>query len=160
MAKRSLLTGIVLLAVAGLTGCSSGPTISELGPQLQQEGTQQLDAAADYSGVDGVKPTITEDASKDVPCGDGKVKRVFAGSFPFEPGASLDTTFDLAFISLRGRIDGKRYDLVTQPDKEDLTRREAVFAGKDDNKLTLTFVFTGGATPTFALRGETACLEA
>ena len=134
--------------------------MSELGPELREEGTKQLAEAADFSGDDGVKPTITEDASKDVPCGDGKVKRVFAGSFPFDSSASLDTTFDLAFISLRGRIESKRYSLVAQPDTEVVTRREAVFTGKDDNKVTLTFVFTGGATPIFALRGETACLDA
>lgn len=159
MAKRWLLTGIVLLAGAGLTGCSSGPKAAELGAELQKEGTQQLETGASLSGADGVKPTITEDASKDVPCADGKVKRVFAGSFPFKPGASLDTTFDLAWAALRGRLDDKRYDLVTRPDDEDTTRREAVFAGKDDYKVTLRFIFTGGVTPTFALQGETACLD-
>ncbi|WP_405055919.1 hypothetical protein OG474_24625 [Kribbella sp. NBC_01505] len=149
----------MLLAGVGLTGCSSGPKVSELGAELQQEGKAQLTAAADFNGADGVQPTITEDASKDVSCGDGKVKRVFAGSFLFRPNPDIDQTFDFAFTALRGRLDQNRYDLTTRPDADDTARREAVFAGQDRYKVTLRFVFTGGAEPAFALQGETACLD-
>jgi hypothetical protein len=159
MVKTWLFAGVVLLAGPGLVGCSSGPTVSELGGQMQKDGTELLDRAAESQGVEGVKPTITDDASKDVPCGDGKVKRVFAGSFPFMKRDKVDTTFDLAFSITLGQLDKERYELTQEPDSDDLARREFVLTGKDDLKVTFTFTFTGGAAPAAALRGETACLK-
>jgi outer membrane murein-binding lipoprotein Lpp len=160
MVKTCLLAGVVLLTGAGLTGCTSEPKASELAAQLKQVGTEQLDEAADTEAADGVKPTMTEDASKDVSCGDGKVKRVFAGSFPFKPNPDVDSTFDLAFKSVLGAMDTERYPLTKKPESDDLNGREFVFTGKDKDKVTFTFTFTAGATPTLALRGETACLDA
>ena len=152
------LAGVVL-AAPGLVGCTSGPTLSELGAQLQQDGTQALDEAAKSEAAAGVEPTITDDASKDVSCGDGKAKRVLAGSFPFSTNRDLDTTFDLAWVAVLGRIDRDRYKLTKEPDSADLARREFVLTGQDDVKMTLTFTFSGGASPVLALRGETACLK-
>lgn len=121
-----------------------------------------LTEVADTSAVDGTVPTVTEDASKDIPCGDAKVKRVFAGSFPFEPHSDLDNTFDFGFSAVWAAIDTERYgyDFHQGYDNDDLVGRKFTFTGKDDYKVTLTFVFTAGKTPTFALHGETACLNA
>ena len=126
---------------------------------MQKDGTALLDASAGFGAAEGVKPTITDDASKDVPCGDGKVKRVYAGSFPFKASPDMDTTFDLTFAITVGHLDTGRYEITKEPDSDDVVRREFVFTGKDDLKVTFTFAFTGGASPISTLRGETACLK-
>jgi hypothetical protein len=159
MVKTWMLAGVVLLAGPGLVGCTSGPKASELGGELQKDATALLDQSAESQGLDGAKPTITDDASKDVPCGDGKVKRVFAGSFPFMKRPDVDATFDFAFKIVLADLDTERYELTREPDSDDLARREFVATGKDDHKITLTFTLTGGTAPTFALHGETACLK-
>lgn len=154
-----MLAGVVLLAAPGLVGCTSGPKLSELAGDLQKDGTALIDDAARVEGVEGVKPTITDDASKDVSCDDGKVKRVLAGSFPFKPRPDVDASFDFAFNAVLAHLDMERYELTKEPDSDDLSRREFVATGKDDLKVTMTFTFTGGSAPVFALRGETACLK-
>lgn len=150
--------GVVLMA--SLAACTGGPSLSELGSRLQKDGSALLDGAADSEGADGVKPTVTDDGTKDVACPDGKVRRVYAGSFPFKPNSDVDTTFDLAFKSVLGQLDNERYELTKPPDSDDLTRREFVATSKDDDGgITLTVTFTANSAPTFALRGETKCVD-
>jgi hypothetical protein len=158
MVKTWLLAGVVLLAVPGLVGCSSEPKASALGPELQRDGTTLLEGVADIEHG-GKKPIITDDASKDVPCGDGKVQRVFAGSAPLQPYADIDTIFDLSYNRALYFLDDERYDLTKRADSDDLARREFVATGKEELKVTLNFTFTAGVVPTLTLRGETACLE-
>jgi len=157
---RRRLAGIALgsTLLLGTSACG-GPSVSEVGSQLQRDGSDVLTKAVETEAADGVQPTITEDGSKDEACPDGKVKRVYAGSFPFEPNADVDTTFDLAFKSVLGQLDDERYELTRQPDSDDLNRREFVATSKDDGNITLTVTFTAGQVPTFALRGETKCLS-
>jgi hypothetical protein len=154
------LAGIALasLLLSTTTACG-GPTASELGSQLQRDAADLLTKAAGSEADDGVKPTITDDGAKDVACSDGKVKRVYAGSFPFKPNSDVDTTFDLAFKSVLGQLDDERYELTRPPDSDDPNRREFVATSKDDGNITLTVTFTASPAPTFALRGETTCVS-
>ncbi|TDD58300.1 hypothetical protein E1263_20000 [Kribbella antibiotica] len=159
MVKRWLVTGVVLLAGVGLTGCAKGSTLAELGSEIKQVGTEQLTEAADTGAVKGTAPVITDDASADVPCGSGKAKRVFAGSFPYKPDPDIDTTLDFGYKAVLATMDTGRYKLTKEPDSDDTKRREFVFTGQEEHKVTFTFVLTGGAAPSLALRAETACLD-
>jgi hypothetical protein len=87
------------------------------------------------------------------------VKRVFAGTFPFEPNPDVDTTFDLAYKTAFGLLDSERYELTQRPDADNLVGREFVLTGKDDLKVTVKFTFTGGTAQIFAMRAETDCLK-
>ena len=84
---------------------------------------------------------------------------MFAGSFPYKPGSDVDATLDFGYKAVLATMDTSRYKLTKEPDSDDTKRREFVFTGQDEHKMAFTFVLTGGAAPTLALRAETACLD-
>ncbi|GAA0441483.1 hypothetical protein Acor_72630 [Acrocarpospora corrugata] len=71
---RSCLTG--LLAAVAAAGCSAGPSLEEAGARLAADGRHVM--AWDDWVDESVQ--ITNPATTDVPCGDGKFKRVFTAA--------------------------------------------------------------------------------
>jgi hypothetical protein len=106
-------------------------------------------------GLEGSQPTVKQDAGTDVPCGDGKAKRVFEASLPVRTSADLDNTLQGADNAVLANVHG--YTIKTQPNNDELVRREMILRA-DDYPATLTVVVTAAPVPTLTLSGETDCL--
>jgi hypothetical protein len=152
------LAGIALagLLLGTATACGA-PKLSEEGPWFQQNAQAMLDELADRTAAEGSTPTVKQDATTDVSCGDGKAKRVFEASMPLKLSAELDNTFDFAVTAVSAAEDG--YTIKTSPDSDDLVRRELTLRA-DEHPATITVVLTAKPVPTLTLTGETDCLEA
>jgi hypothetical protein len=152
------LAGIALasLLLFTTTACG-GPKLSEEGPWFQQNAQAMLDELADGSAAEGSTPTVKQDATTDVSCGDGKAKRAFEASMPLKLSAELDTTFDFAVTAVSAAEDG--YTIKTFPHSDDLVRREMTLRA-DEHPATMTAVLTAKPVPTLTLTGETDCLNA
>jgi hypothetical protein len=156
--------GVLILSsavLAGTAACTSGPKLAEVGPRFQQNAQALIDKLADRRGVEGSKPTVKQDAGTDVPCGDGKAKRVFDASVPLQLGSSLDNTFDQTIDTVGAELVSIGYSIKTRPDSDDLSRREmAIGSDSDDNPATMHVILTATPSPLVTLTGETSCLDA
>jgi hypothetical protein len=151
----ALVLGGVLLV--GVTSCGGGTKLAEVGPKFQQDAPTVLTKVAERRGLEGSKPAVKQDAGTDVPCGDGKAKRVFEGSLPLRTSAKIDDTFDGTIDTVLANVSG--YTVKTQPSSDDPVRREMTLHA-DKYPATLTVVLTATPVPTLTLSGETDCLSA
>jgi hypothetical protein len=148
-----VLSGVLLF---GTTSCG-GPKVADIGPRLQQDLQALLGSVADDVGLKGSQPTVKQDAGTDVPCGDGKAKRVFEATLPVRTSADLDNTLQLADNAVLANVRG--YTIKTPANNDDLVRREMTLRA-DDYPATLAVVVTAAPVPTLTLSGETDCLKA
>jgi hypothetical protein len=151
--------GVLVLGGAMLFGVTScgGPKLADAGPRLKQDMQALLGNVAHDRGLEGSQPTVKQDAGVDVPCGDGKAKRVFEASLPVRTSADLDNTLQGADNAVLANVRG--YTIKTQANNDDLVRREMILRA-DDYPATLTVVVTAAPAPTLTLSGETDCLSA
>ncbi|HEY0690136.1 MAG TPA: hypothetical protein VGD71_13975 [Kribbella sp.] len=152
--------GVLVLGGAmlfGATSCGGGTKLAEVGPKFQQDAQTVLTKVSAARGLAGSKPTVKQDAGTDVPCGDGKAKRVFEASLPLRTSAKIDDTFDGTVDTVLANVSG--YTVKTQPSSDDPVRREMTLRA-DQSPATLTAVLTATPVPTLTLGGETDCLSA
>jgi len=145
------------MLIFSTTACTSGPKLSEDGPRFQQAAQTVLDDAIRFRVVEGDKPTVKQDATTDVSCGDDTAKRVFEASVPLNVAISVDNAFDLTMSSVMGSAKG--YSIETWPDSDDPDRRELTMRA-GDYPATIKAVVTAKPVPTLTLTGETDCLTA
>jgi hypothetical protein len=94
-----LLTAAGALAlVLGVTACSAskddGPSSSASGARLRSDARTALDAMAANAGVKIPAYTVTENATTDIRCGDGKAKRTFSAR-QIRPWTGTPTASDM-----------------------------------------------------------------
>ncbi|GAA1007361.1 hypothetical protein Aple_018070 [Acrocarpospora pleiomorpha] len=152
---RNCLVG--LLAVVAATGCSSGLSLQEAGAQLAADGKAVMawDDWVDES------INITNTAASDVPCGDGKVKRVFTavGQLPTlnpDPDNKLDgATRDIGY-SFAER--GYERD-VSGPSQADVLPTRTIVWVKEAAGLRFSFTVSLPSDTRIAaqINGETRC---
>lgn len=147
------LSSVVLL---GATACG-GAKLDEVGPRFQQDVQRAFERFVEIRSLDGSSPTVKQDARVDIACADGKAKRVFEASVPIQLSAKLDDTLDNATFIALGISNG--YSIQTQPDMDDLVRREMTMRA-DEYPATLKAVVVAAPVPTLTLSGETDCIDA
>lgn len=143
-AWRALTASLIVLFV--LAGCGGAdipevPTAAEAGATLKDHITRTLD------GAQAKDVKVTDPGGKDVPCGEGKVKRTYAATAR-DPFASRDLNLTLlAMVGALGLV--AKYELT----ESNSNNTEAV--NKD---LHLRIVLTVPAKGEMVARGETECL--
>ncbi|GIH90795.1 hypothetical protein ACFFMN_26440 [Planobispora siamensis] len=148
----------VVSALAVMTGCSSGPSLEDAAAELQKD-TQRLETDDVFKNPLS-KLNILERPDKDIPCGNGKFRRILRATADYERKApDVDGHLDLAQTLMENtlaQLFGYKleYDF-SQTDKEDgrLIRGE-----KKDLGITVT-VDVLPDSPTWRLRSETPCLS-
>ncbi|MFC4116204.1 hypothetical protein [Nonomuraea zeae] len=141
---------VSLTVLFTLTGCVAStapevPTAAQAGETLKDHITRTL-TKAQAKDVE-----VTDAGGKDIPCGDGKVKRTYAATGKESIG-SPDS--DILTLSLIGALDTvAEYDLTARNASD--TSQEAV--NKD---LHLRIVLSSPARGQMLVKGETECLPA
>jgi hypothetical protein len=160
---RMVLAGLTCAALATATGCGSangddsGPTAAEAGTQLAKDAKSLLDQVQDHHNLT-TPYTVTEDATKAVPCGENKAKRTFAARTRIPVGADLDTTLDLETTGAAGALP-REYKIAERSHADDLSGRKMDMRN-DENGLVISVQLTpSGRQIDYAVTGETRCLS-
>jgi hypothetical protein len=147
---------IGLLAVAAAAACSDGLSLQEAGSMLVADGNAVM------AWDDWVDESITNVASRDVPCGDSGFKRVFTatGQLPTldpDPDNKLDGATRLVGAEFSGR--GYLPD-VSNLDQSDLTDVRTIVWIKEPAGLRFFFTLTLPSDTRISvhIKGETSCV--
>lgn len=157
LALAGALSGLLTTSGCGLFTDDSGPTSAEAGAQLSKDVRPLLSRVE--KRYDPAGPfAVTEDAGKDVPCGDGKAKRTFAANTRVLQVADLDNTLDRATDLVVAALT-PTYQIAQRSDVDELSSRRIVMHD-ETNDLRVTLVLTPtGKEIDFAFTGETGCVR-
>ncbi|GAA3600743.1 hypothetical protein GCM10022419_101140 [Nonomuraea rosea] len=141
---------VSLIALFTLTGCGGPaapqvPTAAEAGETLKDHITRTL------TGAQAKDVEVTDAGGKDVPCGDGKVKRTYAATGKESIGSPDSGILTLSLIGALDKV--AEYDLTAANASD--TQQEVV--NKD---LHLRLVLASPARGQMLVKGETECLPA
>ncbi|MDF5756261.1 hypothetical protein [Spongiactinospora sp. TRM90649] len=144
--NRSLLAwfgAILLLAVPATTGCGQRePTASEAGATLKSHILRLIDEVSYES------PQVTDPGGKDIPCGNGRVKRTFAATGPDSAEQSDPRTLNTMMLSAVKEFADYRLTGPGDPNFDLI------------NKATRTSIHLNSSkNGTYSASGETYCLS-
>jgi hypothetical protein len=159
---RMVLAGLtcgalVTTGACGLANGDDGPTAAEAGTQLAKDARSLLDQVQDIHNL--TQPySVTEDASNDVSCGQGKAKRAFVATTQVPAEGNLDNRLDRETTRAIGGLP-MAYKVTDRSNVDDLSGRRVVMRN-EDLAVTVTVRLTPtGSNVTYDVRGETDCLS-
>ena len=144
-ARRVFLPPLITLfalAGCGRTDTPAVPTAAQAGETLKDHITRTLE------GAQAKDVKVTDPGGKDVPCGEGKVKRTYAATARDDFGSGNPNTTVLAMVGALDLV--AEYDLKAPAQR---TEQDLI------NKASRThIVLSSPAKNVMVIRGETDCL--
>ncbi|WP_283133564.1 hypothetical protein [Rhizohabitans arisaemae] len=151
---RRLLAALTLVAL--VAACTSGPTLDEAAAELQKDLRRFETDDVFKNELAAFK--VVEQPDRDIPCGDGRFKRVFAataedGGTPLTPndlyGAQRIMESTLALFGYEVTYDMNQLERLDGRD---------IRADKKELGITVNVAVRPGS-PAYRLRAETLCLQ-
>lgn len=165
--SRAAAAAGVLALVLGTAACSAsgdnGPSSSTSGARLRSDAHAALDAMAANAGVELRPYTISDDATTDISCADGKAKRTFSAQ-QFRPWKGTPTASDMHGLlsvgdsALESAERGYRQDTTVEQQTGPVTVSWPLVNAKTRTHLTLT-ARQGTGNFTVTVTGRTDCVR-
>lgn len=147
-----MLRRILLVLVLALTAAACGESPEVAGAQLAKDGEAVM--AWDR----WTNKRVTETAQRDVACGDGEIKRVFAATAELPTSnPDADNTLDVASRSIGARLSEVHYEPVSALDQADRTDRRQLTYTKDGLSFTAILTLPSENAIKVELQGATTC---
>ncbi|MEU8360242.1 hypothetical protein AB0C27_29940 [Nonomuraea sp. NPDC048882] len=153
-ARCVAMVACVLLSAS----CSAGPSLGDAVAELRKD-TRTLETDDVFKNP-LKKLTILERPDKDVPCGEGRFKRVMRATADYEraAGQTVDAYLNLAQSLMEDTLSLPRfgYTVTSDPGRRDKPAARVIRGVKDEAGVTMT-VDVRPDSPTWSIRAETGC---
>lgn len=142
--RRVQVSVIALFVLVGCGGTDDPrvPTAAEAGATLKEHITRT------FEGAQAKDIEVTDPGGKDVPCGEGKVKRTYAATARNDIGSGDSNSMLLVMVGALDRVAEYELNAPGQPTVQDLVSKE----------FRTHIVLSSPARHVMVIRGETDCL--
>lgn len=150
---------VAVACALALASCSQGPSLEDAAAELQKD-TRTLETDDVFKNP--LKELrILERPDKDIPCGDGRFKRVMRATANYKrtPDQSLDQYLNMAQTLMEDTLVLPKFGYMMQSDhaQRDKPQARVIHGVKEGLGVTMT-VDVRPDPPTWSIHGETGCL--